>query len=90
MRGLLANDPDWITPFLERVTRMVVRDRNHPSVIGWSMGNESGCGPAFAAVSAWTKDADPTRFIHYEGAQGVPEHPLYRPISRFTGCCGHQ
>lgn len=46
------------------------------------MGNESGCGPAFAAVSAWTKDADPTRFIHYEGAQGVPEHPLYRPISR--------
>ena len=82
VRGLPANDPDWITPFLERVTRMVVRDRNHPSVIGWSMGNESGCGPAFAAVSAWTKDADPTRFIHYEGAQGVPEHPLYRPISR--------
>ena len=82
VRGLPANDPDWITPFLERVTRMVVRDRNHQSVIGWSMGNESGCGPAFAAVSAWTKDADPTRFIHYEGAQGVPEHPLYRPISR--------
>ncbi|WP_290541143.1 glycoside hydrolase family 2 TIM barrel-domain containing protein [Alistipes sp.] len=82
VRGLLANDPAWITPFLERVTRMVVRDRNHPSVIGWSMGNESGCGPAFAAVSAWTKDTDPTRFIHYEGAQGRPEHPLYRPISR--------
>ena len=38
--GLLSNDPQWITPFLERVSRMVIRDRNHPSVIMWSLGNE--------------------------------------------------
>lgn len=80
--GRFSNDPEWITPHMERVSRMVIRDRNHPSIISWSLGNESGCGPAHAAMSAWTKDYDPTRFIHYEGAQGDPEHPLYRPITR--------
>ena len=50
---------------MERVTRMVVRDRNHPSVVMWSMGNESGWGPNHAAAAAWTKEFDPTRIIHY-------------------------
>ena len=80
--GLLPNDPQWITPFLERVSRMVIRDRNHPSVIMWSLGNESGCGPAHAAAAGWAKDYDPTRLIHYEGAQGQPMHPLYVPLKR--------
>ncbi len=80
--GLLSNDPEWITPFLERVSRMVIRDRNHPSVIMWSLGNESGCGPAHAAAAGWAKDYDPTRLIHYEGAQGQPMHPLYVPLRR--------
>lgn len=80
--GQLANDPAWITPFLERVSRMVVRDRNHPSVIIWSLGNESGCGPAHAAAAGWVRDYDPTRPIHYEGAQGQPMHPLYVPLRR--------
>ena len=80
--GLLSNDPQWITPFLERVSRMVIRDRNHPSVIMWSLGNESGCGPAHAAAAGWAKDYDPTRLIHYEGAQGQPMHPLYVPLKR--------
>lgn len=82
VRGYFSNDPEWGGAFQERVSRMVVRDRNHPSIIGWSLGNESGCGPNHAAAAGWIRDFDPTRFIHYEGAQGQPEHPLYRPVSR--------
>ena len=81
-KGYLANRPDWSTAFLERGTRMVVRNRNHPSIIIWSLGNESGVGPNHAAMAAWIKDYDPTRLMHYEGAQGMPEHPNYRPINR--------
>lgn len=80
--GRLSNDPAWTAAFMERVTRMVVRDRNHPSIISWSLGNESGCGPNHAAMAAWVKDSDPTRFIHYEGAQGQPMDPDYAPLSR--------
>ena len=79
--GMLSNDPEWTQAFLERATRMVVRDRNYPSVIIWSMGNESGTGPGHAAMSAWTKDYDPTRPVHYEGAQGQPMHPDYVPLT---------
>ena len=61
---------------------MVVRDRNHPSIVMWSLGNESGCGPAHAAAAAWARDYDPTRLIHYEGAQGQPMSPLYVPLKR--------
>jgi beta-galactosidase len=69
LRGYLANEPTWLTAFLDRGIRMVERDKNHPSVIIWSLGNESGYGPNFAALSAWIRNADPTRPIHYEGAQ---------------------
>ena len=78
--GMLSNDYEWVQSFMERMTRMVIRDRNHPSVIMWSLGNESGTGPGHAAIAGWTKDYDPTRPIHYEGAQGQPMHPDYEPI----------
>lgn len=77
--GYLSNRPEWIVPFMERVTRMVVRDRNHPSIIMWSMGNESGWGPNHAAAAAWTQEYDPTRILHYEGAQGNPARAGYVP-----------
>ncbi|MFV0539974.1 MAG: glycoside hydrolase family 2 TIM barrel-domain containing protein, partial [Aestuariibaculum sp.] len=51
---------------------MVERDKNHPSVIMWSLGNESGKGPNHAAMASWTRDFDITRPIHYEPAQGNP------------------
>lgn len=76
--GQLSNDPDWSTAFLERATRMVVRDKNHPSIIFWSMGNESGTGPNHAAMAGWVREYDPTRYIHYEGAQGQPQSHLYQ------------
>ncbi|MFI3333458.1 MAG: glycoside hydrolase family 2 TIM barrel-domain containing protein [Rikenellaceae bacterium] len=81
-KGYLANRPEWVGAYLERATRMVQNNRNHPSIIIWSLGNESGCGANHAAMSGWIKDFDPTRPIHYEGAQGDPQHPLYIPVSR--------
>ena len=80
--GELSNDYTWNTAFMERVTRMVMRDRNHPSIIFWSLGNESGTGPNHAAMAGWVHDADPTRPVHYEGAQGQPRHPDYKPLKR--------
>ena len=86
LRGTLANTPDWHAAFLDRAVRMAERDKNHPSVVMWSMGNESGYGPNFAAVSAWLHDFDPTRPVHYEGAQGVdgePDPKTVDVVSRF-------
>lgn len=70
LRGTLASMPEWHAAFLDRAVRMAERDKNHPCVILWSMGNESGYGPNFAAISAWLHDFDPTRPVHSEGAQG--------------------
>ncbi len=81
-RGYLSNRPEWSNSYLERAVRMAVRDRNHASIVMWSLGNESGCGPNHAAMAAWLKDYDYTRPIHYEGAQGLPQHPLYKPVGR--------
>ncbi len=75
--GLLSNIPAWHGAFVERAIRMVERDKNHPSVIFWSLGNESGCGPNHAAMAAWIHDYDPTRPVHYEGAVGTPKDPYY-------------
>lgn len=64
----IADDPRYLGPIIERIKRMVLRDRNHASVIGWSLGNESGYGAAHDAAAAWIRHTDPTRFVHYEGA----------------------
>ncbi len=63
----LTDDPRWAGALLERMTRMVARDFNHPSVIIWSLGNESGYGGAHDAMYQWTKRTDPSRPIQYEG-----------------------
>ena len=86
LRGTLASTPDWHAAFLDRAIRMAERDKNHACIVFWSMGNESGYGPNFAAISAWLKDFDPTRPIHYEGAQGLngaPDPYTVDVISRF-------
>jgi beta-galactosidase len=83
-RGFLANDPRWHSAFVDRAVQMAERDKNHPSVIIWSMGNESGYGANFAAMSGWLHAFDPTRPVHYEGAQGTPtDPPTVDVISRF-------
>lgn len=86
LRGTLASTPDWHAAFMDRAVRMAERDKNHPSIVMWSMGNESGYGPNFAAISAWLHDFDPTRPVHYEGAQGLngePDPKTVDVISRF-------
>ena len=71
LRGQLASDPTWAAVWMDRTQRLVIRDRNHPSVIMWSLGNEAGWGTNFAATAAWIHEYDPTRPVHYEGAQGT-------------------
>lgn len=62
-----SDDPQWEAALVDRMRRTVERDKNHPAVIMWSLGNEAGTGRNLAAMSRWTKDRDPSRPIHYEG-----------------------
>jgi len=62
----LGNRPDWEKSHLDRIERMVQRDKNHPSVIIWSMGNEAGPGCNFTASAKLIRELDPSRPIHYE------------------------
>jgi beta-galactosidase len=64
----LTNDPAWQPAYLDRQQSMVERDKNHPSVVIWSLGNESGDGRNAAAVYHWTHQRDPSRPFHYEGS----------------------
>lgn len=61
----LTDDPLWLTPMMERMKRMVLIYKNNPCIHLWSMGNESGIGANFAALSAWTHRFDPSRLVHY-------------------------
>ncbi|MFG1498452.1 beta-galactosidase [Saccharospirillum sp. HFRX-1] len=63
----VSDESAWLNAYLERVTRLVLRDRNHPSVIIWSLGNESGLGANHHAAYQWVKQTDPTRPVQYEG-----------------------
>jgi beta-galactosidase len=69
--GKLSNDISWANAFLERAVRMVERDKNHASIIFWSLGNESGSGFNHATMAEWIRNRDPSRYIHYEGAQTI-------------------
>jgi beta-galactosidase len=66
-RGNPSDDERWQPALLDRMARMVERDKNHPSVIGWSLGNESGTGRNLAAMAEWVRERDSSRFVHYEG-----------------------
>ncbi len=86
LRGTLASTPSWSAPFLDRAVRMAQRDKNFTSIIAWSLGNESGFGANHAAMAGWLHTFDPTRFVHYEGAQGSdgePDPNCVDVISRF-------
>ncbi|MDO4306180.1 MAG: glycoside hydrolase family 2 TIM barrel-domain containing protein [Eubacteriales bacterium] len=65
----ISDNPDFIEPTLDRVRRCVQRDKNRPCVMIWSMGNECAFGCTFEEALRWTKDFDPSRLTHYEGAK---------------------
>ena len=75
--GKLSHDAMWTGAYLERISRMALRDKNHPSIIFWSLGNEAGSGPNHAAMAAWIHDFDITRPVHYEPAMGDRRMPGY-------------
>ncbi|HEX6868282.1 MAG TPA: glycoside hydrolase family 2 TIM barrel-domain containing protein, partial [Candidatus Limnocylindrales bacterium] len=67
-QSTLCDDPRYLGQWVARVSRMAIRDRNHPSIIAWSLGNESGHGANHEAAAAWLRAFDPSRPLHYEGA----------------------
>ncbi len=90
-------DPAWKAAHVDRVLNMVERDKNHPSIIFWSLGNEAGIGPNFAAAGTAAKTRDPGRLISYLGwgtYEGVQQHrtnwfadiyaPMYDPVAKMV------
>ncbi|OEE79562.1 beta-D-galactosidase [Enterovibrio norvegicus FF-162] len=63
----LSDNTEWLSAYMERMTRMVERDKNHPCIIIWSLGNESGVGTNHHAMYQWVKHRDPSRPVQYEG-----------------------
>jgi beta-galactosidase len=82
----LANKPEWKLAHMERTIRMLERDKNHPSIIIWSLGNEAGDGSNFEATSQWVHQRDTTRPVQYERAGRRPHtdiiDPMYTPIDQ--------
>jgi len=82
---LLSDNKDWEKAYLDRVQRMVLRDKNHPSIIGWSLGNEAGDGQNFVTCYNWLKEYDSTRPVMYQPAW-YESHtdvifPMYKDIN---------
>ncbi|MCF8262477.1 MAG: discoidin domain-containing protein [Melioribacteraceae bacterium] len=76
----LAKDPVWLDAHLDRTTRMVERDKNHPSVIIWSLGNEAGNGIVFEKTYEWIKQRDYSRPVQYERAGLEYNTDIYCPM----------
>ena len=73
----IADNPAFIAPTLDRVSSMVLRNRNRPCILIWSMGNECGYGCTFEEALRWTKKTEPTRLTHYESAFYLPKDRNY-------------
>ncbi len=76
----LGNKPEWGKAHLDRTISMVERDKNHPSIIIWSLGNEAGDGVNFTATSSWIRERDASRPVHYERAELGPNTDIYCPM----------
>jgi beta-galactosidase len=86
----LGNNPAWKTAHMDRTVRMVERDKNHPSIIIWSLGNEAGDGVNFEATSAWVKQRDPSRPVQYEQAGRKADTDIFVPMyMRPKGVAGY-
>ena len=70
-----TDDPQFYDAVLDRMALLYHRDKNHPSVVIWSVGNESGCGKAVTDAWTWLKTTDPTRLTHYEACDAFRTVP---------------
>ncbi|MDQ1257525.1 MAG: beta-galactosidase, partial [Candidatus Hydrogenedentes bacterium] len=75
-----TKDPAWELAFVDRVQRMVERDKNHPAIITWSLGNESGYGQNHDKAAEWIRSVDSTRLIHYHPAEWSPMLDIIAPM----------
>lgn len=73
----ISDDPSWETAYVSRMVRMIARDKNHPSILMWSLGNESSTGCNFRKMAETARLMDPTRLIHYEGDFSVEYADVY-------------
>jgi len=76
----LGNKPEWGKAHMDRTVSMVERDKNHPSIIIWSLGNEAGDGVNFTATADWVRERDPSRPVHYERAELGPNTDIFCPM----------
>ncbi|MFH8559758.1 glycoside hydrolase family 2 TIM barrel-domain containing protein [Streptomyces sp. NPDC017988] len=76
-RGNPVDDDRWTPALLDRAARMVERDKNHPSVIMWSLGNECGTGRGLTAMAEWIRARDRSRLLHYEGDSSCADTDVY-------------
>jgi beta-galactosidase len=85
----LIHEPAVQLACMDRLVRMVRRDKNHPSIMAWSLGNESGYGPVHDAMAAWARHYDKTRFVHYEGTHryGVRADSDHRGLTATDVVC---
>ena len=84
MRPFPGNAPDWYEAVFDRTRSMYERDKNHPSVLWWSMGNEVGTGPVFQDMAAWLKRQDPGRLVHFQQDNSLADVDgfFYPPLSQ--------
>lgn len=82
----ISDKLSWQPAFLDRITRVIERDKNHPSVIFWSLGNEGGGGINFDAMYKQSKELDPSRPVHYEGKNDAADidSQMYPDIARMS------
>ncbi|MET8410891.1 glycoside hydrolase family 2 TIM barrel-domain containing protein [Streptomyces sp. NPDC005195] len=76
-RGNPVDDDRWTPALLDRAARMVERDKNHPCVVVWSLGNEAGTGRGLTAMAEWIRGRDRSRLIHYEGDHDCRDTDMY-------------
>lgn len=84
--GSISDKPGWIGAYVDRIERVIERDKNHPSIIFWSLGNEAGGGENFWEMRKRAKELDPSRPIHYQGKNEVGDidSHMYPSISRMA------
>ncbi|MFE9439992.1 glycoside hydrolase family 2 TIM barrel-domain containing protein [Streptomyces sp. NPDC006602] len=78
-----VDDDRWTPALLDRAARMVERDKNHPSIVFWSLGNEAGTGRGLTAMAEWIHGRDSSRLVHYEGDWDCRDTDVYSRMYAF-------